>query len=133
MNKNNQNTAIAEIVKKTFRRIKPVVITGSGMILTACVASPVDNPQSSVPAASSQAVVSSSSELNISSSSGTEVSSSSQAAPSSPVDCSVTDAGAGAEAFVGSSCSVCHGGVNEATGTTPATGKLAQRLMSITS
>lgn len=123
MNKNNHNTAMAAIINSAFKRIKPAVITGSGIILTACVAGPVDNPQSSEPAASSQAVASSSSVVVVSSSSVTVASSSSQAAASSPVDCSVADAGAGAEAFVGSSCSVCHGGVNEAAGTTPGNGQ----------
>ena len=122
MNKNNQITATSGVVNKLLRCIKPVVITGSGFILTACVAGPVDTPQSSDPAASSQAVVSSSSAVTVSSSSVAVMSSSSQAAPSAPVNCSEVSISNGKDAYVSKSCRLCHGAVNEATGTTPGTG-----------
>lgn len=126
MNKNKDLPISAKspqfVSAKKLLSLKSIAVMTSGAVLSACVAGPGDSSQSSVATPSSQSQVSSQAPV---SSSSTAVSSSSMAAVSSapvitaPVDCGTVDAGAGAQAFVGSSCSGCHGGVNEAAGSTP--------------
>lgn len=126
MNKNNQKSVLVTVLHPLRSHIKPLMVGGAALALSACVAGPT-NPQSSESSASTQSseVVTVSSSSQQLPSSAPVVSSSSVAVSSvgtSPVNCATVSVADGELAFGKNTCSTCHGNVNAATGTTPGTG-----------